>query len=144
MPTATADLKIQAPETNVVEHVQVHIGGDKPGAPDFRLNLIINGTVVTGVGRISQTTNPPLDIRTYLSGRTSLIVFGSEVTRIIQLTGHEFPTLTPPNPINVRETDIVLNGVEGTKGHGNYQYLHNGQLQKVDGPATAAWSKAPI
>src|SRR5258708_1223534 len=97
MPTATAEIKLQAPEINVVEHVQIQIGGDKPGAPTFRLELLINGTAVSGVGRITQAISPPLEVRTYLTGRTSLLVFGGDVTRIIQLTGHEFPTPLPPN-----------------------------------------------
>jgi hypothetical protein len=50
----------------------------------------------------------------------------------------------PPNPINVRQCDLVLNGVEGTKGKGSYQYLRNGTWVQGDGPATATWSKANI
>jgi Domain of unknown function (DUF1842) len=142
MPTATADLKIQATDNTTVEHAQIQIGGDKPGAPAFRINLLVNGPFVTGVGTITQATNPPVNIHTFLTGRTSLIVFGGNVTRVIQLTGHENPTPLPPNPINVQQVDIVLDGLEGTRGSGHYQYLRNDQFQQAEGPATATWSKA--
>ena len=139
MSTTTAELKLQAPEATSIGHVQIQIGGDKPGAPSFRMPLLTNGNVATGIGRITQATNPPLDINTQLAGRTSLIVFGADVTRSIQLTGRELPVLLP-DPINVRNCDIVLQGAEGTHGSASYEYLQNGQWRKVEGPATATWS----
>jgi hypothetical protein len=139
MSTATAELKLQTPEKTSLDHVQIQIGGNKPGAPSFRMHLLMNGSVATGIGRISQATNPPLDINAQLAGRTSLIVFGADVTRSIQLTGREIPGLLP-DPINVRNCDIVLQGAEGKHGSASYEYLQNGQWHKVEGPATASWS----
>ena len=139
MSTATADLKLQTPSATSLEHVQIQIGGNMPGAPSFRMHLLLNANVATGIGRITQSTNPPLDINTQLAGRTSLIVFGADVTRSIQLTGRELPVLLP-DPINVRNCDIVLQGAEGKHGSASYEYLQNGQWKKVEGPATATWT----
>lgn len=144
MSTATADLKIQAPEATSVSHVQLQIGANMPGAPSFRMHLLLNENLATGVGRITQATNPPLNINTQLAGRTSIIVFGGNATQTIQLTGHELLMPISPAPINVRNCDIALQGIEGKHGTASYEYLNNGQWHKVEGPVTAVWSKQPF
>lgn len=140
MSTATSELKLQTPAATSLDHVQIQIGGDKPGAPSFRMHLLLNVNVATGIGRISQATNPPLEINTQLAGRTSLIVFGADVTRSIQLTGRELVIPITPEQLNVRNCDIVLQGAEGKHGSASYEYLQNGQWHKVEGPATATWT----
>lgn len=140
MSTATADLKIQAPEATSVSHVELQIGGNIPGAPSLRMHLLLNESLATGVGRITQATNPPLNMQTQLAGRTSIIVFGADATQTIQLTGRELP-ISHPDQINVRNCDIALKGIEGKHGTASYEYLNNGQWHKVEGPVTASWSK---
>lgn len=101
---------------------EYRIGGNLPGAPLFKLTLTFSdGGRVVGQGHITQATNPPLEISTYVSGRSELILWGADAQQIISLTGHEFATPMPPNPVNV-ECMISIGGKTPNAGLANYSY----------------------
>ena len=111
--------------------ISLNIGGNMPGAPLFTitLNKADENGQVKGTGSITQAVNPPLDLHTFLFGQLTEIVFGPGLQTRIELTGHEFATIMPPNPVNVKDIEIQY-----TAGHGtaNYSFLRpNGVWDNV-------------
>jgi hypothetical protein len=122
------------------------IGKRMPGAPIATLRLIFNGNRVTGSGEVTQATNPPLRIETYLAGTSSEIVWNGDAQMIIALTGYKYPMLTPPDPVNVRCT-IALDseGKAPVKSVATLDYLEpNGTWKELrDQPVTVVWLPLP-
>lgn len=120
------------------------IGKRMPGAPLATFHLVFTGGRVTGSGQVTQAVSPPLRVETYLSGTSAEIVWGADEQLNISLNGHEFPTVMPPNPMNV-ECSIALdsnsNGKDGGKSTANLRYLDAGGNWKElrDQPVAVAW-----
>jgi hypothetical protein len=106
------------------------IGGEMPGSPLFKVNFSVYtpGETVHGIGHITQTTNPPLDIATNLSGQyTYMCVMPKSCHILVTATGHpiiKWPQgggIGPVIPPNV-ELRMVLNE-DWKSGTANYKYM---------------------
>ena len=127
----------------ILSVAQIRIGDNKPGAPVFTMNISFGeGGSVIGSGRVTQAVNPPLAIPTYLSGRYSLIVWGADTEEIITLTGHEFHTPMPPNPVNA-ECTMRIDSKSRETGVATYRYLDgNGKWVELKSvPLVVTWTK---
>jgi hypothetical protein len=98
------------------------IGTGMPGAPLFRSVLTFWNGRVSGQGHITQATNPPLDVTSFLSGSDHEIVWGADVESIITLTGHQFATPMPPNPVNV-DCVIGIDSKDTSKAAASLSYM---------------------
>ena len=84
------------------------IGGNMPGAVGFNLTLNISSDGdVSGIGHLGQSTNPPLDCGTYLSGHATSLWDVAGITQIISLSGYSEPTIMPLTYQNVRCTIVM-------------------------------------
>lgn len=129
---------------NVVTNVGLfiasfQIGGDKPGAPSFRINMCVYtpGETISGIGHITQAVNPPLDIPTNLQGQfTYMSVMPNNCHILVTATGTpivKWPQgggIGPVLPINV---DLRMVLTEDWKtGKANYKYQDSkGNWQEV-------------
>ena len=98
------------------------IGESIPGGIIFQVNLIINAVTknVYGCGDITQATNPPLDVRTKLTGDyTYMTVMPNNTHILINATGYPDSNSTQ-NTANV-ELHIVLES-DWQSGVANYKY----------------------
>jgi hypothetical protein len=70
--------------------VNYTLGTGLPGAPTFRLSLLVNtpDKMVNGWGRITQAVNPPLDIRTQVNGTYTYMATMKEVHILVVATGY--------------------------------------------------------
>jgi len=117
------------------------IGGDKPGAPLFNVNLSIYtpGKTVSGIGHISQATNPPLDVVTHLKGTyTYMCVMPKNCHIQVRLTGSSVVKLSPVSgvePVALHNVELLMVLTEDWKtGGANYSYLDKaGNLHEVEG-----------
>ena len=106
------------------------IGGAMPGAPLFKASLMVYtpDERITGFGEITQTTNPPLDIKTKLEGNyTYMTVMPRNVHILITAQGYP-PIHWPPGggigpviPPNVELRMVVEENWQS--GTANYKYL---------------------
>lgn len=110
------------------------------GAPDFQISLTVNtpSRTVNGSGRITQTTNPPLDLNTDLHGTYSyMTVMPDRSSILVVATGYpsiHWPPhggvgpIIPPN-VHLR---MVLDD-NWSSGTASYRYLDaQGQWVDVD------------
>ena len=102
------------------------------GAPLFKLTLTVNTPeeTVQGIGKITQTTNPPLDITTKLDGSFTYMTVMPDTTQILVIaTGYPSIHLPPGGGLgpvilpNV-ELRMVLNK-DWKSGTANYKYIDN-------------------
>lgn len=105
--------------------VSYEIGGNMPGAPLFRVNLVVftPAKTVHGAGHISQATNPPLSVNTILSGQyTYMTVMPNNSHILVTATGHPVALGpgTPVLPPNV-QLRMVLSS-DWKSGTANYEY----------------------
>jgi len=110
-------------------HVCYKIGGDKPGAPLFKVSLAVftPHKTVSGIGHITQAVRPPLNIATNLhGGYTYMCVMPKNCHILVTATGYPiihwppFGGIGPVIPHNV-ELRMVLE--ENWKsGTANYKY----------------------
>ncbi|PKM45216.1 MAG: hypothetical protein CVV05_07560 [Gammaproteobacteria bacterium HGW-Gammaproteobacteria-1] len=109
--------------------VSYEIGGEMPGAPLFKVNFSVYtpGETVSGMGHITQATNPPLDIATSLGGQyTYMCVMPKNCHILVTAIGHpmiKWPQgggVGPVIPPNV-ELRMVL-GEDWKSGTANYKY----------------------
>lgn len=103
--------------------VSYKIGGDKPGAPNFLVHLLVYtpGKKITGMGEITQVTNPPTDIHTQFDDGdyTYMCVMPPKNCHIlIHAKGH-IPNEVSTQ-INVYLTMIVTE--DWQSGTANYRY----------------------
>lgn len=106
---------------------QFIIGNQIPGAPLFTVVLIDSGAGhVTGHGKVTQTTNPPLDLAENVAGTIATIVWGPDVQTNIQLTGWPGPGIG----LQVGEPNlyasIVLDSEKSKPGVAQVRYLEPG------------------
>ena len=115
------------------------IGGSKIGSPLFTVHLVVftPAETVTGVGHISQTTNPPLNIETKLDGKYTYMTVMPDNSRIlVSATGYPIINWPPHGGIgpvilpNV-ELQMVLTG-DWKSGTANYKYSDsNGKWHSI-------------
>jgi hypothetical protein len=105
------------------------IGGNQPGAPLFAVQLSVYtpGEKLSGFGRITQATNPPLDLATKLEGDYMyMTVMPNESHILVVATGYpplDWPPhggLGPVIPPNVQLRMVLTADWKG--GTANYQY----------------------
>lgn len=119
--------------------VSYEIGGQMPGAPLFKVNFSVYtpGETVSGMGHITQATNPPLDIATNLSGQyTYMCVMPKNCHILVTAIGHpmiKWPQgggigpVIPPNA----ELRMVLSE-DWRSGTANYKYQDsNGNWHQI-------------
>lgn len=106
------------------------IGGDKPGAPTFTVNFSVYTPAekVSGVGHITQATNPPLNIATNLSGQyTYMCVMPHNCHILITATG--YPIIKWPHgggvgPVIMPNAELWMVLEDNWKsGVAHYKYL---------------------
>jgi len=136
--TAIATTALAAPAAwaadNAVGLFQVcyMVGGNMPGAPAVNLYLAVNTPAqsVTGAGQITQitqTTNPPLNEPTNVTGNYSVMTVKPNNTHIqVRLTGYP-PVNWPPQggigPVIPANLDMIMVLTKDWKdGDAQYQY----------------------
>ena len=120
-----------------------NIGNHLPGAATFTFALVLDGSHAVGSGTITQAVSPPLNLKTYLHGTMSSIVWGGDDTQIITLTGGRFPTPMPPNEVNV-ECTLQVDSKNPDKNRASLAYLDaNGAWVRLENlPVRVTWSAA--
>jgi hypothetical protein len=123
------------------------IGGGKPGAPLFRVSLSVYtpGKSVNGVGHITQTTSPPLDIGTNLHGEfTYMCVMPKSCHILVTATGYPIvswpkgggvgPVLQPNADLRMVVTDDWESGTATFRyldAKGNWQEVGDAPVRMV-------------
>lgn len=106
------------------------IGGDMPGAPLFKVNLGVYtpAETVSGIGNITQATNPPLDIGTRLHGQYTYMCVMPKTCHIL-ITATGYPIIKWPQgggigPVIPPNVDLRMVVTEDWKsGTANYKYV---------------------
>ena len=116
------------------------IATSRIGGPVFKLNLIVNTPTETvhGVGTITQSTNPPLDIATKLDGSFTYMTVMPDITHIL-VTASGYPIIYwPPHggigPVILPNVELrmVLNS-DWKSGTVNYKYIdREGLWQSIE------------
>ena len=119
------------------------IATSRIGAPLLKLNLTVNTPEesVHGVGKITQTTNPPLNIATKLDGNFTYMTVMPNITHIL-VTASGYPIIHwPPGggigPVILPNVELrmVLNK-DWKSGTANYKYIDDqGNWQSIDNAA---------
>lgn len=134
--------------------VSYEIGGNMPGAPTFVVHLTVD-TVrksVSGQGRITNTSNPPLDLRTNLEGDyTYMTVMPNSTSILVTLTGYpvvEWPRGGGIGPVLLPNANLrMVLDPSWASGTANYKYTTDGSswqtvsdapVRKVDSPSPDA------
>lgn len=111
--------------------VKYEIGGNMPGAPLFSLSLGVNTPekAVSGVGDITQAENPPLDIKTSLTGDYTYMCTMDSCSILVVATG--FPMVKWPahggiGPVLLPNVHLRMVLSEDWKtGTANYSYQNS-------------------
>jgi hypothetical protein len=124
------------------------IGGNVPGAPLFRVNLVVftPAKTVNGAGHIIQATNPPLDVQTILVGQyTYMTVMPNNSSILVTAIGHP-AVLGPGTPVLQPNVQLrMILSADWKSGTANYEYEgSNHQLHTIDNaPVKLALAAAP-
>jgi len=127
------------------------IGGNMPGAPLLNVHLSVNtpAETVTGLGHITQSIHPPLEITTHLDGSyTYMTVMPRNVHILVTATGYppiHWSCPLPycgPGPVILPNVDLRMVLKEDWKsGTANYKYVDdNGNWQNIEGAPVKAVS----
>ncbi|MFB6456404.1 DUF1842 domain-containing protein [Chitinophaga sp. Hz27] len=116
--------------------VQFQIGKEVPGAPELHLSLTVNTVThqVRGLGNVSQTTNPTLQLPTYVKGNyfISPLLPPAEYPITVQLTGWPAETNPLSTIVLYPNTEIFMHVNESwTAGVCSYKYELNGRWHPV-------------
>lgn len=119
--------------------VSYEIGGDKPGAPLFKVNFSVYTPeeTVSGIGQITQAINPPLDIGTRLHGQyTYMCVMPKNCHILITATGYpitKWPHGGGIGPVILPNAELRMVVTEDWKsGTANYKYCDsNGEWHEI-------------
>jgi hypothetical protein len=134
--TITNDDVLTAPAGLFLARFEV--GGELPGAPLLHLAFTVYtpGRTVTGLGRLTQAVNPPLDVASRLGGDyTYLTVMPNESTLLVTATG--YPVVEAPADagiLPVLPPNLTLRMVldkDWQSGVANYSYLSGGAWHEV-------------
>ncbi|MBV9786984.1 MAG: DUF1842 domain-containing protein [Chloroflexi bacterium] len=130
--------------------VSYEIGTGAPGAPLFTVHFFVNTPhkTVTGMGRITQTTNPPLDLSTKLEGRYDTVLIEGEPYQVVAATGYPVIVGSPlavPGP--AFEPNVYLHmklSGDWQSGTATYIYIDEGNPHAItDVPAKLVPSFQP-
>lgn len=129
-----------------------HIGGDKPGAPLFKVSLLVYtpGKTVGGYGIVTQATSPPLKVETRLHGDfTYMTVMPRNVHILVVATGYpiiHWPPHGGIGPVILPNVHLRMVLKEDWKsGTANFQYVdskgnwHN--IENAPVKAVDCWPK---
>ena len=122
------------------------------GGPTFNVHLTVYtpGETVGGIGQVTETTNPPLDVATKLDGSFTYMTVMPDVTHVL-ITATGYPIIHwPPQaglgPVilpNV-QLQMVLEG-DWKSGTANYKYIdNNNQWQSVSKAAVTLVSSPTL
>ena len=101
------------------------------------LTVAMNSSNVSGHGRLTQATNPPLDCNNAFTGVVHALGLG-KAQQIYSLQGSAIPPL--PGATQVTQLLIVLDGIWGTKGTATYTYLQGSTFHELaDVPVRVEW-----
>jgi hypothetical protein len=128
------------------------IGGHMAGAPLFRVNFSVYtpGETVSGIGHITQATNPPLNIGTNLHGQyTYMCVMPKSCHILVTATGYpiiKWPPFGGIGPVLLPNTELKVVLTEDWKsGTATYKYVDNeGNWQEVTDAPVKMVSGMPI
>lgn len=122
--------------------VTYQIGDDKPGAPALNISLVVStpNQAISGIGRLFQSGNPPLDLHSNLQGHYSVMCIMPENCHIqIILTGYSimnWPGYGGEKPVfqpNMKILMVVLTE-DWQSGSATFAYLDTaGQWHEVEG-----------
>lgn len=108
--------------------VKYSISTTRIGSPLLTLSLAVftPQQTITGPGHITQTTNPPLDLNSNLTGSYHYLVFGADVQIVASLTGYPDIQLPPgigigPVLLSNLEVNLVL-AKDWKSGTASYRY----------------------
>ncbi len=111
-------------------NINYQVGGDKPGAPLFRLNLGVYtpAETLSGVGHITQAVSPPLDMGTSVQGNyTYMCVMPDNCHILITATGYpiiKWPKHGGVGPVIPPNCDLRMVVTDDWKtGTANYKYF---------------------
>jgi len=103
------------------------------GAPRLTLSLLVNTPAkkASGVARITQTTNPPLDFHADVWGHFSYVRLedGAEPSIILALQGN------PSGPTSTLADTFYFHGILAggwQSGHASYRYFEGGRWHEVE------------
>lgn len=122
-----------------------NIGGQMSGAPLFKVSLLVYAPdkTVSGYGVITQAVNPPLRIKTKLSGDfTYMTVMPKNVHILVTATGHpsvHWPSHAGIGPVILPNVELRMVLTEDWKsGTANYKYVDKkGNWHEInDAPVT--------
>jgi hypothetical protein len=106
------------------------VGKAMPGAPLFSISLMVYtpGEKVSGFGEITQTTHPPLDIKTKLEGTfTYMTVMPRNVHILVVATGYppiHWPASAGIGPVILPNVDLrMVLEEDWESGTANYKYM---------------------
>ncbi len=113
------------------------IGGEMPGAPLFTVSFAVYTPqqTLTGMGRLTQAVNPPLDLASKLDGDYTYMTVMPDLTHIlVTAVGH--PVLDAPVGTGVPSVppNVALRMVldaDWQRGTANYRYAVDGGEREV-------------
>ncbi len=118
-----------------------------PGAPLLRTQLLVStpDQRVTGFGQITQTTNPPLDIRARLNGDYGYLAFEGGSRIMMNLKGFPVSTLPPGSGVG----PVLLENIGGNlllssdfrSGSASFWYLDNAGIKHTIEGATVEFEE---
>ena len=115
--------------------VSFQIGGGKPGAVTFDVHLVISTPTkkVNGAGTLTQSTNPPLDLATFLTGEyTFMTVMPPDQSKIL-VTAKGVGAVSPIEPLEAHNVNLrMVLSTDWKSGVANYDYLRDGKWNSVD------------
>jgi len=107
-------------------HVNYTIATANIGEPVFFLSMTVNTVdkVINGAGRITQSINPPVDVRTSLHGSYTTMTVMPDKSHILVVASGQGPigSITPLTGINV-ELRMIMSS-DWKSGVANYRYLN--------------------
>ncbi|MEH1865826.1 MAG: DUF1842 domain-containing protein [Nostoc sp.] len=108
------------------------IGGDKLGAPLFKVNLTVHtpSETINGLGHITQAIHPPLDVVTKLDGNyTYMTVMPHNVHILVTATGYpiiQWPPHAGIGPVILPNVYLrMILSEDWQSGTANYKYIDN-------------------
>lgn len=124
-----------------LNHVGVFtISTGAAGAPTLEVVITVpqNSSTATGTGRLTQATNPPLNVMTAFHGQVHATGLGT-TEQLYALQGQALPPYI--GATFVSQLSIALDGIWGTKGVASYIVYNDTPTPKiVDGaPVRVQW-----
>jgi hypothetical protein len=127
--------------TPFMQHAGVFsIGTHAPGAPTLQALLTVppKSSIVSGHGKLTQATNPPLNIASNFHGVVHALGVGP-AKQVFAVQGSPIPPGLIGTPV-ITNLFIVLDGIWGNKGTASYSYWIGSKFEEIsDVPVTVQW-----